>query len=205
MRAGRSTPEEIAYCEKLIEYFSNGSLPTPQKLKLTVNDFLANMLKSKQSRLTKKMKNARFSARRYVRKDGITLTLEEANSITNGLFPVDAWHDDAQGIILVCTSPMCMETAGKPRWIVYQGGAVTIKTATVMDCETKDMSQVWTTSIACIADSVSYQQAFDLQTGGMSSVIDRMSPKLNHNIRFTFIDIFRHLPPALKIPQLAFG
>jgi len=80
LRTGRWTPEEIAYCDKLIEHFSNGILPIPEKLKL--NDFLANMLKSKQSRLTKKMKNARFSAKLYERKSGFTLNLEEAREFS---------------------------------------------------------------------------------------------------------------------------
>ena len=80
LRTGRWTPEEIAYCDKLIEHFSNGSLPIPEKLKL--NDFLANMLKSKQSRLTKKMKNARFSAKQYARNRGSTLSLEEAREFS---------------------------------------------------------------------------------------------------------------------------
>ena len=80
LRTGRWTPEEIAYCDKLIEHFSHGSLPIPEKLKL--NDFLANMLKSKQSRLTKKMKNARFSAKLYVRKEGCTLNQEEARELS---------------------------------------------------------------------------------------------------------------------------
>lgn len=80
LRTGRWTPEEIAYCDKLIEHFSNGTLPIPEKLKL--NDFLANMLKSKQSRLTKKMKNARFSAKLYERKYGFTLNLDEAREFS---------------------------------------------------------------------------------------------------------------------------
>lgn len=75
LRTGRWTQEEIAYCDKLIEHFSNGTLPIPGKLKL--NDFLANMLKSKQSRLTKKMKSARFSGKLYERKTGCALSLEE--------------------------------------------------------------------------------------------------------------------------------
>ena len=80
LRTGRWTQEEIAYCDKLIEHFSDGTLPIPEKLKL--NDFLANMLKSKQSRLTKKMKNARFSAKLYERKSGFTLGLEEAREFS---------------------------------------------------------------------------------------------------------------------------
>ncbi|KAL7556840.1 hypothetical protein ACA910_016314 [Epithemia clementina (nom. ined.)] len=65
LRTGRWTPEETAYCDKLIFCFEQGSLPIPDKIKL--NDFLSNMLKSKQSRLTKKMKNANLSAKQYKR------------------------------------------------------------------------------------------------------------------------------------------
>lgn len=80
LRTGRWTAEEIAYCDKLIDHFSSGSLPIPEKIKL--NDFLANMLKSKQSRLTKKMKNARFSAKQYVRKIGHTMSADEAREFS---------------------------------------------------------------------------------------------------------------------------
>lgn len=80
LRTGRWTTEEIAYCDKLIEHFSHGVLPIPEKLKL--NDFLANMLKSKQSRLTKKMKNARFSGKQYVRTEGSTLSANEAREFS---------------------------------------------------------------------------------------------------------------------------
>ena len=60
-RTGRWTPEEITFCDKLISFFKDGMLPLASGTKL--NDFLASMLKSKQSRLTKKMKNARLSSK----------------------------------------------------------------------------------------------------------------------------------------------
>jgi hypothetical protein len=63
LRTGRWTTEETLYCDKLIEKFQQGELPVAEGMKL--NDFLATMLKSKQSRLTKKMKNARLSAKTY--------------------------------------------------------------------------------------------------------------------------------------------
>ena len=55
LRTGRWTNEETAYCDKLISKFMTGRLPLPEGAKL--NEFLSQMLKSKQSRLTKKMKN----------------------------------------------------------------------------------------------------------------------------------------------------
>ena len=63
LRTGRWTNEETEYCDSLIAAFEKGMLPLPDGVKL--NDFLSSMLKSKQSRLTKKMKNARLSARQY--------------------------------------------------------------------------------------------------------------------------------------------
>ena len=60
-RTGRWTQEEIVFCDKLISLFKDGKLPLASGIKL--NDFLASMLKSKQSRLTKKMKNARLSSK----------------------------------------------------------------------------------------------------------------------------------------------
>lgn len=53
----------MSFCDKLIERFKAGELPVPEGVKL--NDFLANMLKSKQSRLTKKMKNANLSGKAF--------------------------------------------------------------------------------------------------------------------------------------------
>lgn len=54
LRVGRWTNDEMAFCDKLIQCFKDGSLPVNEGIKL--NDFLASILKSKQSRLTKKMK-----------------------------------------------------------------------------------------------------------------------------------------------------
>jgi hypothetical protein len=64
LRTGRWTNEEMAICDKLIQCFKDGSLPVVDGTKL--NDFLSNILKSKQSRLTKKMKNAKLSSNSYV-------------------------------------------------------------------------------------------------------------------------------------------
>jgi len=64
-RTGRWTTEEMAFCDNLIAKFESGELPISSGLKL--NEFLGNMLKSKQSRLTKKMKNAKLSSRTFQR------------------------------------------------------------------------------------------------------------------------------------------
>ena len=76
LRTGRWTNDEMVYCDKLIEKFESGELPVADGIKL--NDFLANMLKSKQSRLTKKMKNAKLSARAYKRKTGYVIDSGDA-------------------------------------------------------------------------------------------------------------------------------
>lgn len=80
LRTGRWTPEETDYCDKLIELFEGGFLPLPNGTKL--NDFLSSMLKSKQSRLTKKMKNARLSTRAYTRTLGYILRDEDAKEFS---------------------------------------------------------------------------------------------------------------------------
>jgi hypothetical protein len=80
LRTGRWTTEETAYCDKLIHYFEQGALPIPDGIKL--NDFLSNMLKSKQSRLTKKMKNARLSARQYKRTIGYIVEDDQAREFS---------------------------------------------------------------------------------------------------------------------------
>jgi len=72
-RTGRWTPDEIKFCDTLISSFKQGQLPLAEGIKL--NDFLTSMLKSKQSRLTKKMKNAKLSSitfrplTRYIQND----------------------------------------------------------------------------------------------------------------------------------------
>ena len=80
LRTGRWTTEETLYCDKLIEMFEKGKLPIADGIKL--NDFLANMLKSKQSRLTKKMKNARLSAKTYKRSTGYIDDLNDAKEFS---------------------------------------------------------------------------------------------------------------------------
>ena len=80
LRTGRWTPEETAYCDKLIVLFEQGQLPIPDRIKL--NDFLSSMLKSKQARLTKKMKNAKLSSRQYSRNLGYIADIEEAREFS---------------------------------------------------------------------------------------------------------------------------
>jgi len=80
LRTGRWTSEETLFCDKLIEHFEAGSLPIADAIKL--NDFLAEMLKSKQSRLTKKMKNARLSARAYKYTSGYIANFQAAREFS---------------------------------------------------------------------------------------------------------------------------
>jgi hypothetical protein len=70
-RTGRWTTEEMAFCDKLMQFFAEGLLPVASGIKL--NEFLGNMLRSKQSRLTKKMKNAKLSSKVYQRGRGYLL------------------------------------------------------------------------------------------------------------------------------------
>ncbi len=67
-RTGRWTSEEIAFRDALVALFLAGNLPLTNGLKL--NDFLHTMLKSKQSRLAKKMKNAKLSTKYFFPKSG---------------------------------------------------------------------------------------------------------------------------------------
>ncbi len=63
-RAGKWAEEEIAFRDNLVTHFVSGSLPLPNELKLC--EFLSKILKSKPSRLTKKMKKANLSTRHFV-------------------------------------------------------------------------------------------------------------------------------------------
>jgi bHLH-MYC and R2R3-MYB transcription factors N-terminal len=74
-RTGRWTLQEMTYCDKLMAKFSSGEIPVADGVKL--NEFLGAMLKSKQSRLTKKMKNAKLSTKSFQRVSGF-LNVEEA-------------------------------------------------------------------------------------------------------------------------------
>lgn len=67
-RTGRWTEEELLFRDAIIAHFLHGDLPLSNGLKL--NDFLSNMLKSKQSRLTKKMKHAKLSSKYFRIKNG---------------------------------------------------------------------------------------------------------------------------------------
>lgn len=62
-RTGRWTDEETALTDFLMDAFDKGRLPTPEGIRL--NDFLSGLLLCKNSRLTKKMKNAKLSVRSY--------------------------------------------------------------------------------------------------------------------------------------------
>jgi hypothetical protein len=80
LRTGRWTVEETDYCDKLISAYELGELPISEGVKL--NDFLATMLKSKQSRLTKKMKNAKLSAKTYKPETGYVVDDEDAKKFS---------------------------------------------------------------------------------------------------------------------------
>jgi hypothetical protein len=72
-RAGKWAEEEIAFRDDLVTHFVAGSLPLPNELKLC--EFLSKILKSKPSRLTKKMKKANLSTRHFF---GTTAHIEDA-------------------------------------------------------------------------------------------------------------------------------
>jgi hypothetical protein len=80
LRTGRWTTEETAFCDELIQLFEKGKLPIPDGIKL--NDFLSGMLKSKQARLTKKMKNAKLSSRQYRKGSGFIESIDEAREFS---------------------------------------------------------------------------------------------------------------------------
>jgi hypothetical protein len=80
LRTGRWTTEETEYCDKLTSAYERGELPISEGVKL--NDFLATMLKSKQSRLTKKMKNAKLSAKTYKPQTGHVVDDEDAKKFS---------------------------------------------------------------------------------------------------------------------------
>jgi hypothetical protein len=74
-RVGRWSEEETKFCNKLIAHFMAGQFPLLDGTKL--NEFLANVLKLKQSRLTKKMKNAALAAKHFSRTTGSIPTVQE--------------------------------------------------------------------------------------------------------------------------------
>ena len=80
-RTGRWTPEEMAYVDELISLYDKGELPIGDGIKL--NDFLSRMLKSKQSRLTKKMKNAKLSSKTYTRTTGYITDTETCRKFSD--------------------------------------------------------------------------------------------------------------------------
>ena len=79
-RTGRWTNDEIAFRDAIITLFLEGSLPLSNGLKL--NDFLPAMLKSKQSRLAKKMKHAKLSTKYFFPKTGHIQDDEKAKEVS---------------------------------------------------------------------------------------------------------------------------
>mmetsp|Transcript_5235 Transcript_5235/g.11874 ORF Transcript_5235/g.11874 Transcript_5235/m.11874 type:complete len:931 (-) Transcript_5235:262-3054(-) len=79
-RTGKWSDEEIAFRDTLVPHFVDGSLPLPSGLKLI--EFLSSMLKSKPSRLTKKMKHAKLSTRHFHLNDGCIRSLERAKDVS---------------------------------------------------------------------------------------------------------------------------
>jgi hypothetical protein len=80
-RTGRWTKAETAYVDEMIAKFEAGVIPVGDGMKL--NDFLAAMLQCKQSRLTKKMKNAKLSSRSFKRTTGFIQDLNDAREFSS--------------------------------------------------------------------------------------------------------------------------
>eukprot|EP00934_Nitzschia_sp_Nitz4_P007803 Nitzschia sp. Nitz4//scaffold110_size71422//6088//8902//NITZ4_005863-RA/size71422-augustus-gene-0.11-mRNA-1//1//CDS//3329533056//7793//frame0 len=89
-RTGRWGDEEVAFVDHLVNSFDHGRLPIPHGTKLSA--FLGDLLMCKASRLTKKMKNAKLSARSFelvspdtsrtdFRQDGIIVNKLQRNFI----------------------------------------------------------------------------------------------------------------------------
>jgi len=79
-RTGKWSNEEIAFRDSLVPKFVDGSLPLSNGLKLI--DFLSTMLKSKPSRLTKKMKHAKLSTRHFHLNTGCIKDISHAKEIS---------------------------------------------------------------------------------------------------------------------------
>ncbi|KAL7534968.1 hypothetical protein ACHAXR_006183, partial [Thalassiosira sp. AJA248-18] len=79
-RTGRWSDEEILFRDTLISHFLSGNLPLSNGLKL--NDFLPVMLKSKQSRLAKKMKHAKLSTKYFYPKMCCVSTVQCAQELS---------------------------------------------------------------------------------------------------------------------------
>ena len=89
-RTGRWTDEETAYVEFLVNAFDKGKIPLRPGVKL--NEFLSDLLLCKNSRLTKKMKNARLSIRQYSLSLDKPLDLPTLNLLEKGFLQSVA-HD----------------------------------------------------------------------------------------------------------------
>ena len=79
-RTGKWSDEEIAFRDSLVPLFVDGSLPLTSGLKLI--DFLSSMLKSKPSRLTKKMKHAKLSTRHFRLDSGYIRDTNRASEVS---------------------------------------------------------------------------------------------------------------------------
>jgi len=79
-RTGKWSDEEIAFRDEMVPHFVDGSLPLPNGLKLI--DFLSSALKSKPSRLTKKMKHAKLSTRHFHLNTGHIRSSERAKELS---------------------------------------------------------------------------------------------------------------------------
>ena len=79
-RTGKWSEEEIAFRDNMVPHFVEGSFPLNNGCKLI--DFLSQMLKSKPSRLTKKMKHAKLSTRHFHLDAGFVRSPERAKELS---------------------------------------------------------------------------------------------------------------------------
>jgi len=76
----------------------------------------------------------------------------------------DVWQYYTQGTVILCFEPKC-QNQQEPRFVLYEGGTVTVHTANILDLATRRMAQVWTSTLILSTDRSTYQETVDRQTG----------------------------------------
>ena len=78
------------------------------------------------------------------------------------------WIYYTQGTVILCDAEDC---PNGPRYVMYEGGTITVHAANLLDYNTFKMVQVWTSTLVAMTDQESFKDAFERQSGALTDVI----------------------------------
>ena len=109
----------------------------------------------------------------------------------------ETWAYYTQGVSVLCSQKDCLPDG--PRWLVYEGGTITVGTANVMDLKYGAMAQMWISTLVAMPSREDFYHAIDSQTGihleFISEWVKNAGEQLLDPIALCFLKLLPKYPP----------